>query len=106
MEFTPLHANPAFWKANASQLTNDQAVLIRKLCQIGKEALENDDKQTLNVVLNDFGMFVTHHPQGRDWVERIPEMLKVAMDALRVEDEDLQAQAIQTVSKLLLNKIV
>eukprot|EP00703_Trepomonas_sp_PC1_P002878 JAP93728.1 Vacuolar ATP synthase subunit H [Trepomonas sp. PC1] len=106
LEFTPLHSNVAFWKANSAQLTNDQGVLLRKLCEIGREALENDDKMTLKVVLNDFGMFVTHYSQGREWVERIPQMLKVAMDALRVEDEELQAQAIQTVSKLLLNKVI
>ncbi|CAL5979767.1 Vacuolar_ATP synthase subunit H [Hexamita inflata] len=106
LEMTPLHSNPAFFKANANLLTADQAVIMLKLIKIGEVALENDDRATFKVVLNDFGMFVQNHPQGREWVERLPGMLKVAMGGLKIEDEELQALAIQTVSKLLLNKVV
>lgn len=64
---------------------------MRKLIAIGQEALEKDDRHTLTVVLNDFGMFVQYHPQGRDWVEKLPGMLSISMSCLKVEDEQLQA---------------
>ena len=35
---------------------------MHKLIKIAEKAVETDDRVTLKVVLNDFGMFVSTHP--------------------------------------------
>lgn len=89
MEMTPLHTNVPFWKANVGMMVSDNAWVLKRLVEIGQAAHERDDNDTIRVVLNDLGMFVQYHPQGRKWVEQLPEMLRFSMKCLQVNSDDV-----------------
>ena len=103
---TPIHKNATFFKQNAQQLIANDGFLLRRLVKICEHAIENEDYQTIKVVLNDYEMFMQNYPLARDYVDRIDGMLKTAMNCLKIEDVDVQALAVRTVSRLLLNRVV
>ena len=62
LEMTPIHKNATFFKQNAQQLVANDAFLLRRLVKICEQAIENEDYQTIKVVLNDYEMFMQNYP--------------------------------------------
>lgn len=61
-----------------------------------------DDEEVAAIACFDIGEFVRHYPSGRALVKRLG-MRNVVMELIEHENPELQRQALQCVSKMLVN---
>ncbi|TMW64385.1 hypothetical protein Poli38472_013007 [Pythium oligandrum] len=88
-----------FWKENFMAFENKEFDLIRLLIDL----LESDDPKTVSVALFDLGEFVRFYPNGKHIVKRLGAK-KVAMKLMTHENPEVQKQALQCISKMMVNK--
>ncbi|KAF1318525.1 V-type proton atpase subunit h, partial [Globisporangium splendens] len=88
-----------FWKENFMAFENKEFELIRLLIDL----LEADDPKTVAVALFDLGEFVRFYPNGKHIVKRLGAK-KVAMKLMTHENPEVQKQALQCISKMMVNK--
>ncbi|TYZ58974.1 hypothetical protein PybrP1_011758 [[Pythium] brassicae (nom. inval.)] len=88
-----------FWKENVRAFENKEFELIRLLIDL----LESDDQKTVAVALFDLGEFVRFYPNGKHIVKRLGAK-KVAMKLMTHENPEVQKQALQCISKMMVNK--
>lgn len=88
-----------FWKDNFMTFENKDFELIRLLIDL----LESDDPKTVAVALFDLGEFVRFYPNGKHIAKRLGAK-KVAMKLMTHESADVQKQALQCISKMMVNK--
>ncbi|RLN36689.1 hypothetical protein BBJ28_00021212 [Nothophytophthora sp. Chile5] len=88
-----------FWKDNFMTFENKEFELIRLLIDL----LESDDSKTVAVALFDLGEFVRFYPNGKHIVKRLGAK-KVAMKLMTHENAEVQKQALQCISKMMVNK--
>lgn len=67
------------------------------------DLLESDDPKTVAVALFDLGEFVRFYPNGKHIVKRLGAK-KVAMKLMTHENPEVQKQALQCISKMMVNK--
>lgn len=67
------------------------------------DLLESDDSKTVAVALFDLGEFVRFYPNGKHIAKRLGAK-KVAMKLMTHESPDVQKQALQCISKMMVNK--
>eukprot|EP00644_Phytophthora_capsici_P010322 jgi/Phyca11/573119/estExt2_Genewise1.C_PHYCAscaffold_510194 len=88
-----------FWKDNFMTFENKEFELIRLLIEL----LESDDPKTVSVALFDLGEFVRFYPNGKHIAKRLGAK-KVAMKLMTHENAEVQKQALQCISKMMVNK--
>ncbi|KAH7474260.1 hypothetical protein PRIC1_013609 [Phytophthora ramorum] len=88
-----------FWKDNFMTFENKDFELIRLLIDL----LESDDSKTVAVALFDLGEFVRFYPNGKHIAKRLGAK-KVAMKLMTHENAEVQKQALQCISKMMVNK--
>ncbi|KAL3671219.1 hypothetical protein V7S43_003151 [Phytophthora oleae] len=88
-----------FWKDNFMTFENKEFELIRLLIDL----LESDDPKTVSVALFDLGEFVRFYPNGKHIAKRLGAK-KVAMKLMTHENAEVQKQALQCISKMMVNK--
>ncbi|KAG6614140.1 V-type proton ATPase subunit H [Phytophthora cinnamomi] len=88
-----------FWKDNFMTFENKDFELIRLLIDL----LEADDSKTVAVALFDLGEFVRFYPNGKHIAKRLGAK-KVAMKLMTHENAEVQKQALQCISKMMVNK--
>lgn len=88
-----------FWKENFMAFENKEFELIRLLIDL----LEAEDPKTVSVALFDLGEFVRFYPNGKHIVKRLGAK-KVAMKLMTHENPEVQKQALQCISKMMVNK--
>lgn len=67
------------------------------------DLLEASDPKTVAVALFDLGEFVRFYPNGKHIVKRLGAK-KVAMKLMTHENAEVQKQALQCISKMMVNK--
>jgi V-type H+-transporting ATPase subunit H len=72
-------------------------------CSLLIDLLESDDSKTVAVALFDLGEFVRFYPNGKHIAKRLGAK-KVAMKLMTHENGDVQKQALQCISKMMVNK--
>ncbi|OWZ12621.1 V-type proton ATPase subunit H [Phytophthora megakarya] len=88
-----------FWKDNFMTFENKDFELIRLLIDL----LESDDPKTVSVALFDLGEFVRFYPNGKHIAKRLGAK-KVTMKLMTHENAEVQKQALQCISKMMVNK--
>ncbi|GAB9470594.1 hypothetical protein Gpo141_00007835 [Globisporangium polare] len=88
-----------FWKENVRAFESKEFELIRLLIEL----LESEDPKTVAVALFDLGEFVRFYPNGKHIVKRLGAK-KVAMKLMTHENPEVQKQALQCISKMMVNK--
>ncbi|KAG7401534.1 V-type proton ATPase subunit H [Phytophthora boehmeriae] len=88
-----------FWKDNFMTFESKDFELIRLLIDL----LDSDDPKTVSVALFDLGEFVRFYPNGKHIAKRLGAK-KVAMKLMTHESADVQKQALQCISKMMVNK--
>lgn len=108
-----------FWKEHFMAFENKEFELIRYpsrwndtdtidtnhvcYCSLLIDLLESDDIKTVSVALFDLGEFVRFYPNGKHIVKRLGAK-KVAMKLMTHENPEVQKQALQCISKMMVNK--
>lgn len=111
-----------FWKDNFMAFENKEFELIRWVAMsewfVGLDCgrhsgmcirrllidlLESDDSKTVAVALYDLGDFVRFYPNGKHIAKRLGAK-KVAMKLMTHENPEVQKQALQCISKMMVNK--
>ncbi|KAG6959921.1 hypothetical protein JG687_00004654 [Phytophthora cactorum] len=88
-----------FWKDNFMTFENKDFELIRLLIDL----LESDDPKTVAVALFDLGEFVRFYPNGKHIAKRLGAK-KMTMKLMTHENAEVQKQALQCISKMMVNK--
>ncbi|KAI9914427.1 hypothetical protein PsorP6_007806 [Peronosclerospora sorghi] len=88
-----------FWQDNFMTFENKDFELIRLLIDL----LDSDDAKTVAVALFDLGEFVRFYPNGKHIAKRLGAK-KVAMKLLTHKNGEVQKQALQCISKMMVNK--
>ncbi|CAH0474282.1 unnamed protein product [Peronospora belbahrii] len=88
-----------FWKDNFMRFENKDFELVRLLIEL----LESDESKTVAVALFDLGEFVRFYPNGKHIAKRLGAK-KVAMKLMTHENGEVQKQALQCISKMMVNK--
>ncbi|KAL7680886.1 putative ATPase, V1 complex, subunit H, armadillo-like helical [Plasmopara halstedii] len=88
-----------FWKDNFMTFENKDFELIRLLIDL----LESDDPKTVSVSLFDLGEFVRFYPNGKHIAKRLGAK-KMTMKLMTHENPEVQKQALQCISKMMVNK--
>ncbi|TDH68042.1 hypothetical protein CCR75_008639 [Bremia lactucae] len=88
-----------FWKDNFMTFENKDFELIRLLIDL----LESNDPKTVAVSLFDLGEFVRFYPNGKHIAKRLGAK-KMTMKLMTHENAEVQKQALQCVSKMMVNK--
>ncbi|CAI5743376.1 unnamed protein product [Peronospora destructor] len=88
-----------FWKDNFMTFENKDFELIRLLIDL----LESNESKTVAVALFDLGEFVRFYPNGKHIAKRLGAK-KVAMKLMTHESGEVQKQALQCISKMMVNK--
>nr|CCA18464.1 Vtype proton ATPase subunit H putative [Albugo laibachii Nc14] len=88
-----------FWKEYYMAFEHKDFELIRMLIGL----LESEDSTTVAVALFDLGEFVRFYPNGKHIAKRLGAK-KVVMKLMAHEDPEVQKQALQCISKIMVNK--
>ncbi|KAF4147088.1 V-ATPase subunit H [Phytophthora infestans] len=88
-----------FWKDNFMTFENKDFELIRLLIDL----LESDEPKTVAVALFDLGEFVRFYPNGKHIAKRLGAK-KMTMKLMTHENAEVQKQALQCISKMMVNK--
>lgn len=102
IEATPVHFSESFWKHNNARLLDDGSAALHKLLDIADKAF-GTDPTTVYVVLNDFGMFCSSHPNGKAILSTIKGVKEFVAKCLTHADDKIKNTAILTLSKMIID---
>lgn len=88
-----------FWRENAKELERNDFALLKALIML----LNSDDRECVQVACYDLGEFVRFYPNGKSIVKNLGAK-DLVMQKIEDEDEDIQLQALQCMSKIMVNQ--
>ena len=91
--------NEKFWRENAKELERNDFILLKALIML----LNSEDRECVQVACYDLGEFVRFYPNGKSIVKNLGAKDLVMMK-IEDEDENVQLQALQCMSKIMVNQ--
>ena len=88
-----------FWRENAKELERNDFALLKALILL----LSSDDRECVQAACYDLGEFVRFYPNGKSIVKNLGAK-DLVMAKIEDEDEDVQLQALQCMSKIMVNQ--
>lgn len=100
-------AAEGFWKSNATKFIENDCALLKRLVEIGKQALDKGDAVTACAALHDLGAFSSSHPNGREIINNVEGAKQLAAMAMQVRIKDRSSQQmLREMSVMALSKMV
>lgn len=87
-----------FWRENCKFVEQNDFKLLKQLIQL----LHSDDKTVIAIALYDLGEFTRFYPNGRLVVSHLGGKDR-AMELLSSDDEEIQTNALQCISKIMIH---
>jgi V-type H+-transporting ATPase subunit H len=100
LDWTLLHKQDKFWKANASHFVAKDCTILKALVQILEHST---DERSLEVACHDLGKFINHYPHARGFLKGL-KVKPLVMKLMVHPDPDVQKQALMCTQKLMLSK--
>lgn len=100
LDWTLLHKQDKFWKANASHFVAKDCAILKALVRILEHST---DERSLEVACHDVGKFINHFPHARGFLKGLKVKAKV-MKLMVHPDPEVQKQALMCTQKLMLSK--
>ncbi|CAM9327116.1 unnamed protein product [Discosporangium mesarthrocarpum] len=88
-----------FWRENNRAVETDEFFILKQLIDL----LKSEDETVVSIACYDLGEFVRFYPSGKAIVRHLGAKEKV-MDLIESKDVEVQRQALQCISKIMVNK--
>lgn len=100
LDWTLLHKQDKFWKANASNFVAKDCAILKALVRILEHST---DERSLEVACHDVGKFIAHYPHARGFLKPL-KVKSLVMKLMVHPDPAVQKQALMCTQKIMLSK--